>query len=186
MLESVYDMDVSACSIVSPSGPLLVKNMFCSRRIQQHNYHCGLFCLGSLGQEMKHEMNSVASGWASWIWSVPTQWLGPVPGHLFAFAIKLFLLVCNEYCQLKLQVIMSSDLNSWYACISIFYISIIAELSTNNSSALTTFLKKQKIKDGRNLTQRALKCFIICLMMLNLKRWLWMTVHIHNETQWVK
>lgn len=131
MCLSVCDyMDVSACLPVSPSGPLLVKNMFCSRRIQQHNYHCGLFCLGSLGYEMKHEMNSVASGRASWIWTVPTQWLGPVPGYLFAFAIKLFLLVFNEYCQHKLQVIMSSGLNPRYVCSSSSKFSLVCTVIT--------------------------------------------------------
>lgn len=67
---------------------------------------------------MKHEMNSVAGGWASWIWTVPTQWLGPVPGQLFAFAIKLFLSVVNEHCQHKFQVIMSPGFNLQFVCIS--------------------------------------------------------------------
>lgn len=58
-------------------------NLFCSRQIQRDNYHRGLFCLASLGQETKHEMNSVASGWTSRV--------GLVPGHWFAYVVKLFL-----------------------------------------------------------------------------------------------
>lgn len=95
----------------------LVTNMFCSRWIQHHNYHCGLFCLGSLGQEMKHEMNSVASRWASC--TVPTQWLGPAPGLLCALVIKLLLLIFNEYCQRKLHLDMSSDLNPYMSVFEI-------------------------------------------------------------------
>lgn len=65
-------------------------NLSSSRQIQKDNYHRGLFCPASLGQGMKHEMNSVASGW--------TNRVGLVPGHWFAYVVKLFLwdLHCNR------------------------------------------------------------------------------------------
>lgn len=109
------------CPSILPPGLLLVKKkVFCSRWIQQHNQNCGLFCLGSLSQEMEHEMNSVASGRASWVWTVPTQWLELVPGHLFALVIKLFLLVVNECCQHKLQVTTPWGRNPQHICNSGF------------------------------------------------------------------
>lgn len=59
--EWVCDIDVSAYSAISTTKPPTCKKYVSFTPDSEHNYHRGLFCLGSLGQEMKHEMNSASS-----------------------------------------------------------------------------------------------------------------------------